>query len=136
MFPCRPCSRWLRSFEDVSSFSETCGSEPGPFGLRWSGGTGGSLLISNLLWMIQCGNQTLVPTCWLEGTTVPPGPEHLRETAGTLPGLRRYGPQGALDEYQSKHGFKYAKFEYAKDPDDWVSGDEPMTGAQASYLKT
>jgi hypothetical protein len=21
-----------------------------------------------------------------------------------------------------------------KDPDDWVSGDEPMTGAQASYL--
>jgi Protein of unknown function (DUF3072) len=24
----------------------------------------------------------------------------------------------------------------AKDPKDWVSGDEPMTGAQASYLKT
>lgn len=24
----------------------------------------------------------------------------------------------------------------AKDPDEWVSGDEPMTGAQASYLKT
>ena len=23
-----------------------------------------------------------------------------------------------------------------KDPDDWKSGDEPMTGAQASYLKT
>lgn len=23
-----------------------------------------------------------------------------------------------------------------KDPDDWVSGDEKMTGAQASYLKT
>ena len=23
-----------------------------------------------------------------------------------------------------------------KDPDDWVSGDEPMTDAQASYLKT
>jgi hypothetical protein len=23
-----------------------------------------------------------------------------------------------------------------KDPDDWVSGDEPMTGAQSSYLKT
>ena len=23
-----------------------------------------------------------------------------------------------------------------KDPDQWVSGDEPMTGAQASYLKT
>ena len=23
-----------------------------------------------------------------------------------------------------------------KDPGDWVTGDEPMTGAQASYLKT
>ena len=23
-----------------------------------------------------------------------------------------------------------------KEPDDWVTGDEPMTGAQASYLKT
>ncbi|MDP9405262.1 MAG: DUF3072 domain-containing protein [Actinomycetota bacterium] len=24
----------------------------------------------------------------------------------------------------------------AKDPDNWVTGDEPMTGAQASYLQT
>ena len=23
-----------------------------------------------------------------------------------------------------------------KDPDDWVTGDEPMTGAQESYLNT
>lgn len=23
-----------------------------------------------------------------------------------------------------------------KDPDDWTTGDEPMTGAQQSYLKT
>jgi hypothetical protein len=23
-----------------------------------------------------------------------------------------------------------------KDPDEWVSGNDPMTGAQASYLKT
>ncbi len=23
-----------------------------------------------------------------------------------------------------------------KDPDEWVTGDEPMTGAQASYLNT
>ena len=23
-----------------------------------------------------------------------------------------------------------------KDPDDWVTGDEPTTGAQASYLET
>ena len=25
---------------------------------------------------------------------------------------------------------------HIKDPEDWVTGDEPMTGAQASYLKT
>ena len=24
----------------------------------------------------------------------------------------------------------------AKDPEEWVTGDEPMTGAQASYLRT
>ena len=24
----------------------------------------------------------------------------------------------------------------AKDPDQWTTGDEPMTGAQASYLRT
>ena len=24
----------------------------------------------------------------------------------------------------------------SKDPADWVTGDEPMTGAQASYLQT
>jgi hypothetical protein len=24
----------------------------------------------------------------------------------------------------------------AKDPDDWATGDEPMTGAQKSYLET
>jgi hypothetical protein len=29
-----------------------------------------------------------------------------------------------------------AKSNTEKDPDDWVSGAEPMTGAQASYLKT
>ncbi|NYG55890.1 DUF3072 domain-containing protein [Nocardioides perillae] len=31
------------------------------------------------------------------------------------------GPQGSTTE---------------KDPDDWVTGDEPMTGAQRSYLDT
>jgi len=28
-----------------------------------------------------------------------------------------------------------AEFQY-RDSDDWISGDEPMTGAQASYLNT
>ena len=26
--------------------------------------------------------------------------------------------------------------EHTEEPDHWVSGDDPMTGAQASYLKT
>jgi len=30
----------------------------------------------------------------------------------------------------------YSKSNTEKNQDDWVSGDEPMTGAQASYLKT
>jgi hypothetical protein len=29
-----------------------------------------------------------------------------------------------------------ARLEYEKPPEEWVTGDEPMTGAQASYLKT
>jgi Protein of unknown function (DUF3072) len=29
-----------------------------------------------------------------------------------------------------------AEFQYGEDPDDWVSGGDPMTGPQASYLKT
>jgi hypothetical protein len=31
---------------------------------------------------------------------------------------------------------KTANSNTEKDPDDWMSGDDPMTGAQASYLKT
>ncbi|MBE7185047.1 MAG: DUF3072 domain-containing protein [Methylobacterium mesophilicum] len=30
----------------------------------------------------------------------------------------------------------YAASNAEKDPEEWVTGDEPMTGAQASYLKT
>ena len=29
-----------------------------------------------------------------------------------------------------------AEFQYRERSDDWISGDEPMTGAQASYLNT
>ena len=29
-----------------------------------------------------------------------------------------------------------AEFHTEKEPDDWVSGEDPMTGAHASYLKT
>jgi hypothetical protein len=36
------------------------------------------------------------------------------------------------DTNPKNHPFSNAE----KDPDDWTTGDEPMTGAQASYLKT
>jgi hypothetical protein len=41
-----------------------------------------------------------------------------------------------MDKRQTgKHGDDFGS-NMEKDPDDWVTGDEPMTGAQASYLKT
>ena len=38
------------------------------------------------------------------------------------------------DENNPKQGEPTSNME--KDPEEWVTGDEPMTGAQASYLKT
>ena len=37
-----------------------------------------------------------------------------------------------VDEHPKRHPVSNAE----KPSDDWVTGDEPMTGAQASYLKT
>ena len=37
-------------------------------------------------------------------------------------------PNPKLDEHPGSNA--------EKDPDNWVSGDEPVTGAQASYLTT
>ena len=42
----------------------------------------------------------------------------------------------ASDEEQNPKLHPDASDNQIKDPEDWVSGDEPMTGAQASYLKT
>jgi DUF3072 family protein len=39
---------------------------------------------------------------------------------------RSENPKSAGDDHSNR----------IKNPDDWVSGQEPMTGAQASYLKT
>ena len=36
----------------------------------------------------------------------------------------------------SQPDYDASKSNLEKDPDDWVTADEPMTGAQASYLKT
>jgi hypothetical protein len=41
-----------------------------------------------------------------------------------------------MDERAMSHPKTAPTTNTEKDPDDWVSGDEPMTGAQASYLKT
>ena len=35
-----------------------------------------------------------------------------------------------------REGMSDASSNTIKDPDQWVTGDEPMTGAQASYLET
>jgi hypothetical protein len=39
-----------------------------------------------------------------------------------------------MTDKQTQAGADQSNME--KDPDDWVTGDEPMTGAQKSYLKT
>ncbi len=47
-------------------------------------------------------------------------------------------PEAAAEEPQSENPkvAPDAHDNQIKDPADWVTGDEPMTGAQASYLKT
>ena len=48
-----------------------------------------------------------------------------------------YTPQMAdADDVQNPKLLDDPPSNAEKDPDDWVSGDEPMTGAQASYLQT
>ncbi len=43
----------------------------------------------------------------------------------------------AKDQAQDEHNTKlHPEGNAEKDPKDWVTGDEPMTGAQASYLRT
>jgi hypothetical protein len=40
------------------------------------------------------------------------------------------------DERESQQRGDVVGSNTEKDPDEWVTGDEPMTGAQASYLRT
>ncbi len=44
--------------------------------------------------------------------------------------------QDADDKGSSIEGSSTGGSNTEKDPDQWVTGDEPMTGAQASYLRT
>jgi hypothetical protein len=75
-----------------------------------------------------------------EGATL----QHLGQTVSSL---SRAEPHDATDgenktatrevrrmENPKTHPDQHSNAE--KNPDDWVTGDEPMTGAQASYLQT
>jgi hypothetical protein len=45
-------------------------------------------------------------------------------------------PSGDDRDFQKPKAAPDQNSNQIKDPDDWVTGHEPMTGAQASYLKT
>lgn len=55
-------------------------------------------------------------------------------------GVRVFGERWAMNDPRQQQlptideGLQGSNLE--KDPEDWVTGDEPMTGAQESYLKT
>jgi hypothetical protein len=51
---------------------------------------------------------------------------------GTLPLVRKSYTEGRTMSDQQQNQQPTAE----KDPEDWVTGDESMTGPQASYLKT
>jgi Protein of unknown function (DUF3072) len=45
-------------------------------------------------------------------------------------------PRGGADDRANPKLDSRPRSNREKDPDEWVSGGEPMTGAQVSYLKT
>jgi hypothetical protein len=51
-----------------------------------------------------------------------------------LPNLNEEGTKDPIERFGGEERDMADNTE--KDPRDWVSGDDPMTGAQASYLKT
>jgi hypothetical protein len=55
---------------------------------------------------------------------------HLNDTGGTHDGPRDAGAGGAEPGEHLNPGNTF------KDPDRWTTGDEPITGAQRSYLHT
>ena len=66
------------------------------------------------------------------------GGRFARTETRTIWQVRPEQPYGARHERQSEDSDRdRSQFSNReKDPDDWTTGDEPMTGAQASYLKT
>jgi hypothetical protein len=85
-------------------------------GLRLAGGTGGIFAVMHFsLFEAKRRPHADVPTRLEHPTNSSVLPEK---------GVRMTNPKTGLGSNTQK------------DPDDWVSGDDPMTGAQASYLKT
>jgi hypothetical protein len=50
--------------------------------------------------------------------------------------IKRSEQHRTNDESQLQRNKSAAESNTKKDPDEWTTGDEPMTGAQRSYLKT
>jgi hypothetical protein len=44
--------------------------------------------------------------------------------------------ESALDQQNNQQNNQQDESNTVKNPDEWKTGDEPMTGAQRSYLKT
>lgn len=51
-----------------------------------------------------------------------------------IPNEDNKGAEKELNTAEGKNGLRGDNT--IKNPDDWTTGDEPMTGAQSSYLKT
>jgi len=60
----------------------------------------------------------------------------LSPALGTLPGAERWRTGGAPHDRDQSEEKTDPNSNAKKDPDAWTAGDEPMTGAQASYLET
>ncbi len=89
-------------------------------------------------WMAGVG-WALLASAWLNILLHTPGCEFRQQgakgTASGTAGLSEHLATGDFlmaDENPKSHPTDNAE----KDPDTWVSGEDPMTGAQASYLKT
>lgn len=59
-----------------------------------------------------------------------------RENTGNSAGQSNYSGDQAGAEQKSQPDNTLNNSNTVKDPDNWTTGDEPMTGAQKSYLNT
>jgi hypothetical protein len=74
----------------------------------------------------------------VQGEAPPPGPERdigdeANPDVGSMPG---HGSEELAGDEAQWAAVERAPQGAEKDPDEWVTGDEPPTGAQLSYLET